>query len=101
MPIPQNFKDAVDILASAITALTVLAAAVGYIITRHDQKAAGLKAMQQIDHMSTNCFPTMQKALVELNAKQDSANEKSDEQIKTLSSIDKGIAVLVDRGREA
>jgi hypothetical protein len=60
-------------------------------------QAATSKALVQIDTMATTCFPTMQKALKDLNEKQESANGKSDKTIEILNEISTGIAVLVDR----
>lgn len=45
-----------------------------------------------------NHMQHVQADLTALNEKQQIANEKSDEQIKVLTEISKGIAVLVDRG---
>lgn len=52
----------------------------------------GQKAMDQIDKMAINCFPTMQTGIEDLNKKTDEGNSE-------LKDISKGIAVLVDRGR--
>lgn len=57
------------------------------------QHEAGQKAMSQIDLLSSNHFPHMEKGIESLNTKTDEGN-------RTLTEISKGIAVLVDRRRE-
>ena len=55
-----------------------------------ERNAMGLKAMAQIDSLSTNHFPHIQESLQQINEKTAEAN-------KILADISTGIAVLVDR----
>jgi len=54
------------------------------------QHEHGQKAMEQIDKMASNCFPTIQAGITDLNTKTVEANE-------TLGRIKDGINLLVDR----
>jgi hypothetical protein len=92
MPIP--FKDIVDIVSGVVTALGICGAVIGWFITKHDRENAGKKAMEQIDTMATNCFPTMQAKLIEIANKTSEGN-------KSLSEIATGIAILVDRHKDS
>lgn len=51
-----------------------------------------LAAEANVNKMATNCVPTIQDNIVELN-------QKADKTTGVLESIDKNIAILVDRGR--
>lgn len=57
-----------------------------------DAKSRVLAAEANLSKMATNCVPTIQKNIEELNAKHDKTTE-------LLENIDKNIAILVDRGR--
>lgn len=98
--ISPAIKDVIDIAGALGTPIAIIGGLYGFWrwsikagITGHDRAQEAKKALQQIDTMATNCFPTMQKALTELNSKTTDGNE-------TLSNIDKGIAILVDRDRK-
>lgn len=54
------------------------------------KEKAGEVAVVQLNKMATNDLPHMHEALTDLNG-------KHDESIKILTSIDKNIAILVDR----
>jgi len=59
MSIPQNVKDWIDIAGFALTVLTLMGVAIGWILTRHDNKQKGAVAMAQINLLATNHFPHM------------------------------------------
>ncbi len=58
-----------------------------------ESQKASKTAVAQIDQLATEHFPEMRTNLTALNTKTEKANE-------ILSSIDKGIAVIVDRGHQ-
>jgi len=90
-------KDITEIVSGITTTVTVGSGVVAYFVARSDAKAKGEKAMNQVNQMATNCFPTMQKNLVEQTGQLTDVLTKSDKQIELLTNIDKSIAVLVDR----
>ena len=92
-------KDLFDIASGIVTSVGVASAAVSYLMGRREQKAKGLTAISQINQMSTNCFPTMQRNLVEQTEQLHAVLNKSDKQIELLTNINTNIAVLVDRPR--
>jgi hypothetical protein len=57
-----------------------------------DAKGRVLTAEANINKMATNCLPTIQ-------ANTEQTNIKLDKTIEVLESVDKNIAILVDRGR--
>ena len=57
-----------------------------------DAKGRVLTAEAHLTKMATNCMPTIQ-------ANTEATNSKLDKQTEVLESIDKNIAILVDRGR--
>lgn len=57
-----------------------------------DAKGRVLSAEAHLTKMATNCVPTIQNNT-------EATNTKLDKVIEVLESVDKGIAVLVDRGR--
>ena len=67
---------------------------VGFLWRKSIQAAqkekAGEAAVAQLNKMATNDMPHMQESLVSLNS-------KHDESVRLLTSIDKGISILVDR----
>lgn len=58
-----------------------------------DAKSRVLSAEANLTKMATNCVPTIQN-----NTEQ--TNHKLDKHTEILESIDKNIAILVDRGRQ-
>jgi hypothetical protein len=67
-------KDVIDIVASVGTLLGFVGVGIAWAISRHDSRNKGELAIAQINTMATNCFPTMQRALTDINAKTDSTN---------------------------
>lgn len=72
---------------------------VTYKIKVEAQHTQGQRAMDQINTMSTNCFPTMEANLKAQTKMLETAEIKQDKVIEVLSNINTGIQVLVDRGR--
>lgn len=92
-------KDFVDLVASVGTVIGFLGVGAGWLYTRHESKQKGERAVKQIDIMATNCFPTMQRNLETQTGQMTEVLDRSDQQIQLLTNIDKGIGILVDRGR--
>jgi hypothetical protein len=87
-------RDVWDIAEHVVLIVTVLSAVVGFFITRHDRVAESKKAMEQIDKVATNDMP-------HLTAETQQTNVHLTEQTKLLQSMDKNIALLVDRSSPA
>lgn len=85
-------KDTLEMLDHTVTVFAIIGAFLGWYLTRKKRQEAGMKAIEQIDIMATNCIPTIQKNGIE-------TNKHLTEQTPLLQSIDKGIAILVDRGK--
>jgi|SRR5690348_6940692 len=82
-----------DTLGVVVDAATLIAGSGGFLawyVTRRDRKLRGDKALDQIDKMSTNCFPTMQSQLVNQTG---ILTEMRD----VLKDINKGTITLVAR----
>lgn len=66
------------------------------LVKGEEQRELALKQITEIHSAATNHLPTAMEAL---GKKADVSNEHLEEQTKVLTNIDKGIGILVDRGR--
>ena len=97
--ISPAIKDAIDLVASVGTVVGFLGLLLGFLYTQRDNKAKAKTAVDQINLMATNHFPHMEKDLTEQTKLITQVLEKHEKANEVLVSIDKGIAVLVDRGQ--
>lgn len=83
-----------------VTALLTLAGWLGKnLVSQVKQEWAEMKVTAQTTHkLASNHMAHLEADLKQLNQKQDIANEKAEKQVELLTNIDKGIAILVDRG---
>lgn len=71
----QNVKDAVDIFCWVVTACSVLGFVLTNLYARRDTKAAGIKAMSQINLLTENHFPHMAADIAEVKLEAKTSNE--------------------------
>src|SRR5271163_1386483 len=98
--ISPGVKDIIDVVGALGTPIAIISGLYGFwrwtiktSISAHDSKAEAKLAMGQINTMATNCFPTMQRKLIEIA-------DKTDEGNKSLGEIATNTAILVDRHKE-
>jgi ABC-type transporter Mla subunit MlaD len=93
----SSFKVYVDIIVEVGTFLGFLSVAIGWLLTRHDNKKEGKLAISQINDLATNHYPHIQKAVEETAKGVKEGNDKTDKAIEVLTSMKESLAVLVDR----
>src|SRR5271163_3867665 len=92
-----SFKDIIDAIVSIGTLLGFLGVGLGWLYTRHDNKAEAKLAIKQINDLATNHYPHIQKAVEETAKGVQDGNDKTDKAIEVLTSMKESLAVLVDR----
>lgn len=87
-----NAANFLDVLEHLVTIVTILGFIVGWYLTKKQQQRAGQNAVEQVNKMATNDLPHIYE-------ESQRTNEYLAEQSKLLTSMDKSLTVLVDRGR--
>ena len=91
--IPAYIKDVLEVMDNVViivSFLGLIGAGLHWWLTKKKKAEAGDKAIEQINHMATNCVPTIQRNGAE-------TNKHLEEQTPILREIAKGITILVDR----
>ena len=88
--IPQAIKDVLEVANNLIVVFTILGVGLGWYMTRQKRQDAGKLAVDQINKMATNDLPHLTKAAEE-------SNVHLVKQTELLTSVDKSLAILVDR----
>lgn len=91
-------KDIIDMVASVGTILGFAGVGVAWWVSRRDNKAKGVLAMEQINQMATNHFPHMEADLKAQTGKLGEIHDTQSTQVQVLQNIDANIKILVDRG---
>jgi hypothetical protein len=91
--IPPYIKDALEVMDNVVIIVSFLGLIAGglhWYVTKKKKGEAGDRAIEQINHMATNCVPTIQRNGTE-------TNKHLEEQTPLLREIATGITILVDR----
>jgi|SRR5271163_2652777 len=92
-----SLNEIIDMVIKVGTLVGFLTVAVGWLLTRHDNKKEAKLAMSQINDLATNHYPHIQKGVEDTAKAVQEGNAKTDKAIEVLTDMKTSLAILVDR----